>query len=244
MTNCWAQHIEGTKINKYAYNRDKGICASLGETYIIMSLVLSILFIMKHSNFENEVVCKYADIFNTNNGEKTMKKLFSAVFTVVVMFGFMVSPAYSATYEQAKTTQVKNALKTTDGIAITAAVNKYSALYKLDPILVHAVILTESGYSRTAKSPCGATGVMQLMPNTFYSKGFKDIYSIDENVHAGVKHLAGLHARYQGNVYLALAAYNAGGGYVSRYNGEVPPAIKPYVNKVLHHKTIVEKIIL
>jgi soluble lytic murein transglycosylase-like protein len=154
----------------------------------------------------------------------------------------MSASVEAQTYEQAKKTQVTNALKTTEGAAIKGAVDKYSVKYGMDPLLIHAVILTESGYNSRAKSPCGATGVMQLMPNTFYSKGFKNIYSIDENVHAGVKHLAGLNARYKGNIYLALAAYNAGGGYVSRYGGNVPPSIKPYVNKVLHHKQIVETV--
>jgi soluble lytic murein transglycosylase-like protein len=170
--------------------------------------------------------------------EKAMKNCILA-FLVLMLFGSTVS---AETYESAKARQYKNAIKTVDGIAITKAVNTYCVKYNLDPTLVHAVILTESGYQKYAKSPCGATGVMQLMPNTFYSKGFKDIYSIDENVHAGIKHLAGLNAKYRGNIYLALSAYNAGGGYVDKFNGQVPPLTKNYVNKVLKHKEIIENI--
>ena len=184
----------------------------------------------------------------TNNGTgepnigENMKKIIISSLIVLSMLA-AGSPANSQTYEQAKKIQAEKALNGPNGQQIKQVVNKHSEKYGVDPLLIHAVILTESGYNPNAKSPCGATGIMQLMPATFKARGVgNNIYSIDQNTEAGVKHLAGLLAKYKGNVYLALSAYNIGGGAVDRYNGQVHPATKHYVNKVLHHKKILESV--
>ena len=185
---------------------------------------------------------------STNNGTgepnigENMKKIIISSLIVLSMLA-AGSPANSQTYEQAKKIQAEKALNGPNGQQIKQVVNKHSEKYGVDPLLIHAVILTESGYNPNAKSPCGAAGIMQLMPATFKARGVgNNIYSIDQNTEAGVKHLAGLLAKYKGNVYLALSAYNIGGGAVDRYNGQVPPATKHYVNKVLHHKKILESV--
>lgn len=152
-------------------------------------------------------------------------------------------PAYSQTYEQAKIAQVERALNGPNGQKIKQAVNKNSEKYKVDPLLIHALILTESGYYPQAKSSCGAAGLMQLMPMTFKARNVgTDVYNIDQNIEAGTKHFSGLLARYKGNVLLALSAYNVGGGAVDRYNGQVHPATKTYVNRVLYHKKLLESV--
>lgn len=180
-----------------------------------------------------------------NNKETAQMNLLSksirlfAILAVVSVLGS--TPVFSQTLEQAKETQVKKALATEDGKIIKEKVDTYSKRYGVDPVLVHAVIMTESGYDKNAKSRCGATGLMQLMPTTFKARQVgSDIYSIDENIHAGIKHLAGLNARYNGNMYKALAAYNLGGGAFDRYNGEMPSHAKKYVDRVYYHKKIVE----
>ena len=185
---------------------------------------------------------------STNNGTgepnigENMKKIIISSLIVLSMLA-AGSPANSQTYEQAKKIQAEKALNGPNGQQIKQVVNKHSEKYGVDPLLIHAVILTESGYNPNAKSPCGATGIMQLMPATFKARGVgNNIYSIDQNTEAGVKHLAGLLAKYKGNVYLALSAYNIGGGAVDRYNGQVHPATKHSVNKVLHHKKILESV--
>ena len=183
---------------------------------------------------------------STNNGTgepnigENMKKI--AISSLIVLSMLAAgSPAKSQTYEQAKKIQAEKALNGPNGQQIKQVVNKHSEKYGVDPLLLHAVILTESGYNPNAKSPCGATGIMQLMPATFKARGVgNNIYSIDQNTEAGVKHLAGLLAKYKGNVYLALSAYNIGGGAVDRHNGQIHPATKNYVNRVLHHKKILE----
>ena len=147
------------------------------------------------------------------------------------------------TLEQAKKQQVEAALKGPNGKQITASVKKYSEMYKVDEKMVHAIILTESGYNPKAVSPCGAKGLGQLMYPTFKARNVgTNIFDIDTNIHATVKHYAGLLARAKGNHYIALAAYNAGFGYVDKYKGQVPPSIKPYVNKVFYHKAIIETV--
>lgn len=166
-----------------------------------------------------------------------MKKIFSVV---LVSCFLLCSGVHAATYEQAKATQAQNALKTSNGVAIKNAVNKYSAQYHVDPKLIHAIILTESGYNHTATSQHGASGLMQLMPTTFRARNVgTNIYSIDQNVHAGTKHFAGLMARYNGSTAYALAAYNAGGGAV-RKGSPIPSYTRPYVNKVMKHYEIVK----
>lgn len=183
---------------------------------------------------------------NNGTGEpkigENMKKIIISSLIALSMLAAGI-PANSQTYEQAKKTQAEKALASKDGTQIKQSVNKHSETYKVDPLLIHALILTESGYSKTAKSPCGATGLMQLMPTTFKARQVgTNIYDIDQNIEAGTKHISGLLAKYNGNIYLALSAYNIGGGAVDKYNGQVHPATKHYVNRVLHHKKILESV--
>lgn len=113
-------------------------------------------------------------------------------------------------------------------------ISKVSKKYGVDEKLVQAVVRQESGFNFKARSHCGAMGLMQLMPATAKGLGVKDAYNPVQNVEGGVKHLKGLLARYNGNLVLALAAYNAGGGNVDKYGG-VPPfkETQNYVKNIL-----------
>ncbi|HEX8338390.1 MAG TPA: lytic transglycosylase domain-containing protein [Pyrinomonadaceae bacterium] len=92
----------------------------------------------------------------------------------------------------------------------------------VDPRLIHAVIWQESKYKPTAVSHAGAQGLMQLMPAAAQRFGCEDRNNAEANVTAGTKYLRWLLKRFDGNVTLALAAYNAGEGNVDKYEG-VPP---------------------
>jgi soluble lytic murein transglycosylase-like protein len=112
-------------------------------------------------------------------------------------------------------------------------VERVARRYGLDPALVDAVVRAESGYDPQATSPAGAMGLMQLMPATARALGVVDPYDPVQNVEGGVRYLRGLLDRF-GDVTLALAAYNAGPGAVTRYGG-VPPyrETRAYVERVL-----------
>jgi len=92
----------------------------------------------------------------------------------------------------------------------------------LDPRFVHAVIWQESRYVVDARSPVGAQGLMQLMPATAQRFGCNDIADPAANIAAGTKYLRWLLKRFDGNIELALAGYNAGEGSVDKYHG-IPP---------------------
>lgn len=108
--------------------------------------------------------------------------------------------------------------------------------YQLEPSLIMAVIMAESGYNPKAVSAKGAKGLMQLMPETAKSLGVEDIFNPEENVNGGAKYLKQLIKRYDGDIELALAAYNAGSSNVRRYKG-IPPfkATQYYIKKVIRY---------
>lgn len=119
------------------------------------------------------------------------------------------------------------------------SINAASRRYRVDPALVRAVIHAESAFKPRARSKKGALGLMQLMPDTARDMGVINALSPEENIRGGVRYLAWLLERNQGNALLATAAYNAGPGAVERYNG-IPPfeETQTYVKrvKILHER--------
>jgi soluble lytic murein transglycosylase-like protein len=121
------------------------------------------------------------------------------------------APQYDAIIEQA---------------AVSAAV---------EPNLLRAVIVVESGFNSHAVSKRGAVGLMQLMPATASRFGVSNPYDARQNVHAGARYLKFLIDRFGHDIRLALAAYNAGEDAVARNGGQIPPFSETmaYVPRVL-----------
>jgi soluble lytic murein transglycosylase-like protein len=97
-----------------------------------------------------------------------------------------------------------------------------SQKYGVDADLLFSVIAAESNFNSKAVSRRGARGLMQLLPATAARLGVKDIFDPAQNIDAGTRYLHELMTRYQGDLVLTLAAYNAGPGAVQHY-GRVPP---------------------
>jgi soluble lytic murein transglycosylase-like protein len=117
---------------------------------------------------------------------------------------------------------------------IDSLVSQNAATWQVDPSLVKAIIANESGFNANATSKVGAQGLMQLMPSTAQSVGVRNSYDPAQNVAGGTRYLKGLLDRFNGDVRLAVAAYNAGPGAVEKY-GDVPPYAETqnYVQNVL-----------
>ena len=111
-----------------------------------------------------------------------------------------------------------------------------SSHYQIDPAIVKAIIMAESGYNPRAISKKGAKGLMQLMPGTAEELGVEDIFNPQQNISGGVRYFRQLVNRFNGDVKLALAAYNAGSKNVRRYKG-IPPfkATQHYIKKVFEY---------
>lgn len=122
-----------------------------------------------------------------------------------------------------------------DIVRYASIIDAASKTHGVDGALVHAVITAESGYNAAAVSKAGARGLMQLMPETAARYGVRDIHDPRENINGGVRYLRDLIAMFNGNLELAVAAYNAGENAVIRHGNRVPPYAETvhYVPKVL-----------
>jgi soluble lytic murein transglycosylase-like protein len=108
--------------------------------------------------------------------------------------------------------------------------------HEIDPALVKAIIMAESGYNPNAISQRGAKGLMQLMPSTAEALGVEDVFNPEQNISGGVRYFKKLVNRFDGDIKLALAAYNAGSKKVRYYQG-IPPykSTHHYIEKVFKY---------
>ena len=133
-----------------------------------------------------------------------------------------------------------SAMRVPDRVALAhrpfhAEIVKAARQSGIDPALVHAVIRVESAYNSRAVSPKGAMGLMQVIPGTGRRFGIDDLITPSANISAGTRYLSHLMRMFNGDLALALAAYNAGEGAVLRYGRQVPPYRETigYVPRVL-----------
>ena len=118
--------------------------------------------------------------------------------------------------------------------AYLESINTACDRHGVDPALVHAIMKVESDFNPYALSRKGAMGLMQLMPQTAVDMNVSNSFNPEENIYGGVKYLRYLLDRYEGNVSLALAAYNSGETAVKRW-GTIPPfpETQNYVQRIM-----------
>ncbi len=152
-----------------------------------------------------------------------------------VKFGDLLSKPVTKVNANIYTAQANSASeKITTREQIKNIIFRASKRHGVDEKLVNALVKQESGFNPNAKSKVGAMGLMQLMPATAKGLGVTNPMDPEQNVEGGVKYLKSMLNKYNGNVILALAAYNAGPGAVDKYSG-VPPykETQNYVKSIL-----------
>lgn len=147
-----------------------------------------------------------------------------------ISFDRKTQPSFNS-YLQ-KSVQKNTTLNNSD---INSAVSSASKKYNVSEDLIHAVIKQESSYNKDAVSKCGAQGLMQLMPETAKALGVTNAFDIYQNIDAGTKYLSQQLQIFNGDISLALAAYNAGPNAIKKYGG-IPPysETQNYVKKILN----------
>ena len=179
-------------------------------------------------------VSKPADGNINNANQPTFEKVLQA--GTKTKFGdLLTNPAtrvnakiYTDTASSASKTDYSNKSNVKD------LISRISKKHGVDEKLVNALVKQESGFNPNAKSKVGALGLMQLMPATAKGLGVTNPMDPEQNVEGGVKYLKSMLNKYNGNIILALAAYNAGPNAVDKYDGVPPyPETQNYVKSIL-----------
>jgi len=213
--------------------------------FLVQKDLDAVRVVSKSDGHEAHVVAKLTDGFAANSLFKLSRMLPDRVVTQQISLfdeQWLTAPqAAQAQLHQdvfhAEMARINNAIRQDffeNAVPFGDLIHEKAQKYDVDPALVAAVVETESRFRRTARSPVGAQGLMQLMPRTGRWLGATDLYDAEQNVDAGVRYLKYLQERFDGNLRKTIAAYNAGEGNVQRYNG-VPPfsETRSYVKKVM-----------
>jgi len=186
------------------------------------------------SLFTNELNNVSSSSSNLNQIINVPQPTLSYGETVVQLLGKNISTAVQPVIDQ-----ISNVISPTNSKSdytksqFDDIINEMAKKYDVDPKLIHSIIQHESNYNPNATSHAGAKGLMQIMPLNFEAYGITNPYDPKQNIEAGTRMIKANLRQYNGNVELALAAYNAGSGNVKKYGG-IPPfkETQNYVRKV------------
>jgi soluble lytic murein transglycosylase-like protein len=167
------------------------------------------------------------------NVQKVVQRI-SAIQQRFNRFNASPSTEFAATLDKAEQIYRQQPLAAGNRNDIEKIIKVAAQKYNVDSKLAMAVAVAESGLDTQAVSPAGATGVMQLMPETAKQLGVRNIYDPRENIDGGVRYLKQLLTTFDGDTVKAVAAYNAGPEAVKQNNGVPPyPETRAYVDKVV-----------
>ncbi|HKO36313.1 MAG TPA: lytic transglycosylase domain-containing protein [Pyrinomonadaceae bacterium] len=142
----------------------------------------------------------------------------------------------SLTFEPVTAGSVASSLRgfTTGNAQVDGYITDSATRHGLDPLLIYSVMHQESSFKQRAISHKGARGLMQLMPGTAARFGVTNIFDPKQNIDAGSRYMKWLLNRFQGDLSLALAGYNAGEGAVDKYGWRIPPyaETQEYVRRI------------
>ena len=194
------------------------------------------------NNYVNTFNANWAPVNKNQNaadvGKQAEIQSFDSVLknSATVKFGDLITNPTTRVNANLYTAQANSSVQPTlsPKERIKNIVSKVSKKHGVDEKLVNALIKQESGFNPNAKSKVGALGLMQLMPSTAKGLGVTNPMDPEQNVDGGVRYLKSMLNKYNGNIILALAAYNAGPNAVDRYDG-VPPykETQNYVKSIL-----------
>jgi len=204
--------------------------------------VISLLFLMNQGEVYGEEIYRYVDKYGvahyTNVPTDGYKPLSLSALSTPQQEGISFRTPQVRSTER-KTLKLRSGRsgerwKYTDNTTFDRHIRNAAQAHKVDPMLIKAIIKTESDFNCKAVSPKGAQGLMQLMPATAKDLKVRDPFDPRENIYGGTKYIKWLLNRFNGDLRLCLAAYNAGPARVRKKIPRIPETID-YVGRVLRH---------
>lgn len=218
---------------------------SFATPYISVLFLFLLLLLLNHGQVYGEEIYRYVDRYGvahyTNVPTDRYKPISLSHLSTPKQEGISFrTPKVRRTQRKAVKLRSKKNRKHTDTSRFDRDIRHAARVHKVDPLLIKAMIKTESAFNRYAVSPKGAKGLMQLMPATAKELQVKDPFNPRENIYGGTKYIKWLLKRFNGNLQLSLAAYNAGPARVRKKIPRIPETIA-YVKKVLRHYSAYKK---